>query len=188
MVGPSSGCLDDNAEPGDGASMPSSTRQRFGLIAAVTLAWSGCNSEHAAKPEQSPTASTTAASTVKAAATSAEKGQVASAPATASAPVAPPPPAGAELACRTKSGDKTVELWLAWEKNRATGELRTLSPGTAPDVKPVVAESYKGTVLVDEAPSKNITDKVAMGEPRPGDMKLATLRLGGSQKPALPCD
>ncbi len=88
------------------------------------------------------------------------------------------------LECRAKDGDKTIELFLAWDKNVATGSLRTTtSTGTSADL-PVKAELYKGEVLVNPAGAPDPNNRIATMQQ---DGKK-TIQVGDWHQPFLPCE
>ncbi|NOU26906.1 MAG: hypothetical protein HOO96_03275 [Polyangiaceae bacterium] len=79
--------------------------------------------------------------------------------------------------CKAKNG--TVELNLTWDKDMAKGTLAV--DGKSKDV---VAQLYKGLILVDAPGTKTLTGKVATVTT---DGKKA-IHLGGTTKPGLDCN
>jgi hypothetical protein len=92
-------------------------------------------------------------------------------------PSATPSAASSGAECRAKSG--AVELNLTWTNDRATGTLAVDGKS-----QPVVAQLYKGLVLVDGAGTTAITGKVATVTTE----GKKTIRLGDSKQPSLDCN
>jgi hypothetical protein len=94
-----------------------------------------------------------------------------------SASAAPPSPAAPE--CRATNGTQEIELTLTWDRNIATGTLRTDGKS-----QPVVAEMYKGLVLVDMPGAKPVTGKLATVTTE----GKKTIRLGDYKQPSFDCN
>jgi hypothetical protein len=83
------------------------------------------------------------------------------------------------LECRAKNEGGVIELSLAWDKNTAKGTLT--SDGKS---RPVIAELYKGLVLVDPPGSSPVTGKLATVTT---DGKK-TIRVGDYKQPTHDCN
>jgi hypothetical protein len=100
---------------------------------------------------------------------------------TASAPAkkAPVTVAPASVECRAKNEGGLIELSLTWDRNTAKGTLT--SDGKS---RPVIAELYKGLVLVDAPGASPVTGNVATVTTE----GKKTIRVGDYKQPTFDCN
>jgi hypothetical protein len=83
-----------------------------------------------------------------------------------------------EHTCQAMNGAQVIDLTLTWNKNTATGKLFVDGHSQT-----VIAELYKGLVLVDAPGASPVTGKVATvttdGE--------KTIRIGDYKQPTFDC-
>jgi hypothetical protein len=94
-----------------------------------------------------------------------------------------PPAIRAPLECRAKGADGTVELFLDWNQNLATGWMRTVRATGSVVTRAVDAELYKGLVLVNPAGAPDPRSRIATEQTLPGK----SLQVGDDKQPWLPC-
>lgn len=99
---------------------------------------------------------------------------------------APAPPKGAPLECRATRGGRTVELFLTWERNTASGSLRTAQGDGGFATLAVKAELYKGLVLVNPADAPDPGSRVATVQEQDEGKKV--IQVGDWNQPWLPCE
>jgi hypothetical protein len=94
------------------------------------------------------------------------------------------------LECRATGGGQTVELFLTWEGNVASGSLRTTQGDGGFATRAVKAELYKGLVLVNPAGAPDPGSRIAtVQEPdgAAGQNGKKMIQVGDWRQPWLPC-
>lgn len=134
----------------------------YACVLAVVTACAKPGSMEAPMATAAPTPSATSSSTMSASPVAAAGSATAAASPTDAS-------GGGTVDCRATSADGPLVLTLQWDRNTAKGTLETTKAG-AKSTFFVIAELYKGLVLVDDASSK---------PPRSG--KLATMTTEGKK-------
>ena len=101
---------------------------------------------------------------------------------------APAPPKGAPLECRAISGGRTIELFLTWEANLASGSLRTTQGDGGFATRAVKGELYKGLVLVNPASAPDPGSRIATVQEQDEEAGKRTIQIGDWHQPWLPCE
>jgi hypothetical protein len=101
---------------------------------------------------------------------------------------APAPPKGAPLECRASTGGQTVELFLTWEGNVASGSLRTTQGDGGFATRAVKAELYKELVLVNPANAPDPGSRIATVQEQEEAAAKRTIQVGDWHQPWLPCE
>lgn len=92
-------------------------------------------------------------------------------------------PSAAGIECRAKGSTGPIALALTWDRDMAKGTLTTTKDGK-PVARPVIAQLYKGLVLVDAPGTKNLTGALATL----GTEGKKTIRLGDHKQPVFDCE
>jgi hypothetical protein len=100
---------------------------------------------------------------------------------------APAPPKDGPLECRATSGGETVELFLTWERNIASGSLRTTHGDGGFATRAVKAELYKGLVLVNPASAPDPGSRIATVQEQGEETEKKMIQVGDWHQPWLPC-
>jgi hypothetical protein len=167
--------------------MPTAPRRPLGLLLGMIASIASMLSFAACEEKQGATgtdaAQSTSAAVASAAPTSSATGAVsastaATVDASAAAKTAALPSAPAHVECRARNEAGLVELALTWDRNTAKG---TLTVGGHP--RPVIAELYKGLVLVDAPGTTPVTGKQATLTTE----GKKTIRVGDYKQPTFDC-